>query len=348
MKAIIDIGTILVHAALAAQETKVVVTHKKSGRQKEFDNATQFWGHHSKRAGGWLQSTNDARIEKGLAPFSVEDFNVDSHTNLVDGFGESPEAVACGRLNNKIKSITDNDWCDDYVICLGVGENFRYAEAHTQPYKHGRSPKPLLLEYVKEYMIRKYKHKLIIVQGVEDDDIVSSILWQDWIKSGKDHSRLSTVGVYVDKDIKQIPCWHYDFDNPQNGLTKITEDQAHRYFATQLLCGDSTDSIPPLPALDESLAKEWGVRKTKGVGKKTAEAILEGQTPQGMYERVSEAYRAYYGPEKKSFTAFRGEELQWDWTDHLNERFQLLRLRRDVLHPVGHVKDFLLECGVSV
>ena len=100
-------------------------------------------------------------------------------------------------------------------------------------------------------------------------------------------------------------------------------------------------------SIDE-VAKEWGVRKTKGVGKKTAEAILEGQTPQGMYKRVSEAYRAYYGHEKKSFTTFRGDVVQWDWMDHLNERFQLLRLRRDVLHPVGHVKDFLKKRGVVV
>lgn len=347
MRAIIDIGTILVHAALAAQTSKVVVTHKRSGRQKEFDNSTQFWGHHSKKAGGWLQDTNDVRVEKGLTPFSIEDFELETHTDLISGLDVSPEAVACGRLNNKIKSITENDWCDDFVICLGTGENFRYSQAQTQPYKHGRTAKPLLLEYVKEYMVRKYKKNLIVVSNVEDDDIVASILWEDWIKAKGNHSDLSTVGVFVDKDIKQVPCLHYDFDNPQNGLTKITEEQAHHYFAIQMLCGDGTDSIPSLPALDESLVREWGIRKTKGLGKKTAEAILDGQTTQGIYERVWEAYKAFYGIEKQPFTSFRGEVFEWNWLDHMNERFQLLRLRRDVTKPVGHVNDFLLGCGVS-
>lgn len=348
MKAVIDIGTILVHAALAAQTTRVVVTHKQSGRQKEFDNATQFWGHHAKKAGGWLQATNDARIEKGLSPFGVEEFDVESHTDLICDLEVSPEALACGRLNNKINSILENSWCDSYVICLGTGENFRYAEANTQPYKYGRTAKPLLIDCVKEYLLRKYKKNLIVIEDVEDDDIVSSILWEDWVKAKGNHSNLNTVGVFVDKDIKQVPCWHYDFDNPQNGLIKITEEQAHSYFAMQMLCGDGTDNIPSLPSLDESLARQWNIRKTKGLGKKTAEAILEGQTCLGMYERIVEAYKAFYGLEKASFTSFRGEELQWNWLDHLNERFQLLRLRRDVTKPVGHVKDFLLECGVSV
>lgn len=348
MKAIIDIGTILVHAALAAQETKFIVTHKASGRQKEFKNATEFWGHHGKKAGGWLQATNDARIEKGLEPFPVDAFDVEQITNLVNDGNVSPEALACGRLNNKIKSITDNLWCDDYLICFGVGDNFRYAEAHTQPYKHGRAPKPLLLEYVKEYMVRKYKKNILVVDGIEDDDAVTSLLWEDWIKSGKSHSSSSVVGVFIDKDILQVPCWQYNFDDPNGGLIRITEEESHRRFATQLLCGDNTDNIASLPSLHDDLAIEWGVRKTKGVGKKTAEAILEGQTPQGMYQRVSEAYRAFYGPEKVPFVSFRGEVFEWDWLDHLNERFQLLRLRRDIQKPVGHVKDFLLAQRVAL
>ena len=223
-----------------------------------------------------------------------------------------------------------------------------FRSAHTQPYKHGRTAKPLLLEYVKEYLVRKYKSKLIVVDGIEDDDIVVSILWSDWVKSKGTHSDLNTVGTFIDKDLKQVPCWHYDFDNPQNGLVRITEEQSHYNFATQLLIGDIVDSIPSLPALDEVLAKEWGIRKTKGLGKKTAEAVLDARPPQGMYQRVSEAYRAFYGPEKVPFTSFRGEVFEWDWLDHLNERFQLLRLRRDITKPVGHVRDFLVENGVDV
>ena len=34
MKAIIDVDTLLIHAALAAQENYVIVTHTPTGRQK--------------------------------------------------------------------------------------------------------------------------------------------------------------------------------------------------------------------------------------------------------------------------------------------------------------------------
>jgi len=345
MKAIIDVGTLLVHAALAAQKTTVVVTHKRTGIEKEFGSQTEFWGHWKKKDSGWLAQTNASRVEKGLKPFSVDEFEIRQETTLLNDPTISPETLVCGRFKNKIESIISQSWCDDFVICFGTGENFRYAVAQTQPYKAGRPDKPLLLEYVKDYALRKYKKNVFVCDGIEDDDAVTAFLWNDWNKS-KGSAELSVVGVHIDKDILQAPGWHFNFDKPDDGLEFINLKKAHKHFAKQLLIGDNCDNIPGIREIPKTIYEKYCIRKTKGVGEKTADALLTGELdiPE-IYSRVVECYKGCYGEDKQPFTTFRGDVLQWNWLDHLDERFQLLRLREDVDKPVGHVSEFLYNVG---
>lgn len=351
MLAVIDIGTLLVHSALAAQQSKVVVTNKNTGKKAEFKNITEFWGHHKKKEGGVLAQVNAKRLEQGKEILLPEDFDVETVTYLVENEDVSPEAIVCGRLKNKIEAITNQSWCSDFVICHGVGDNFRYAEAHTQPYKSSRPDKPILLDKVKDFMLHKYKNNLHIVEGVEDDDIVTQYLWQSWVKSGKDHSKLGCVGVYIDKDISQTPCLNYNFDKPELGLIKIDSLKAAKNLAEQLLKGDDCDTIPGLAFLDDSLFKKYGLRKPKGgtIGEKTAEGVFKDtESIPEIFSRVVEAYKLCYGEDGQEFTSFRGEKFERNWLDHLNEQFQLLRMRTNVNKPVGHVSEFLNRVGAVV
>lgn len=349
MKAIIDIGTILIHAALAAQTSHIIVRHRKTGKEHKYKNITEWWGRTKARDGGELAKINEIKKSKGQDILLPDDFDIEQITELITDAGISPQTRACGRLKNKIDWITNQSWCDSFIICHGVGDNFRYDEAHTQPYKSGRATKPAMFDVVKDYMLSKYKNNLYIVSDAEDDDGVCSLLWEDWIRSGRNHSNLTTVGAFIDKDVLQVPCYQFNFDKPELGLIKIDSFAAASNFATQLLRGDITDTIPSLPKLTDELCVKYSIRKTKGVGASTAENLLKTCTtiPE-LFERVVEAYRAYYGEDKKPFTSFRGEVFEWNWLDHLNERFQLLRLRTDVTKPVGHVADFLLKCGVNI
>lgn len=346
-RAVIDIGTLLVHSALAAQESKVRVTNKQSGKSAEFKNITEFWGHHSKKDGGILAKVNDKRKEKGCIPYTNKDFEVETITSLVSNSESSPETIACGRLKDKIDVITHQPWCTDFIICHGVGENYRYAEAHTQPYKAERPEKPLMMDVVKEYMLKKYKKNLFIVENAEDDDGVAQLLWESWIRAKRNHGKLDSVGVFIDKDLRQTPCLQYNFDKPELGLIKIDRVTAAKSLAVQLLRGDATDTIPGLRELHPELFKRYGLRRTKGIGKKTAEGVFrDTEDIQEIYRRVVEAYQMCYGEEKKEFLSFRGQIFQWNWLDHLNEQFQLLRMRTDVTKPVGHVSEFLNRVGV--
>lgn len=354
--ALIDVDTLIFHAALAGQETSVVVTHKNTGWQKTFKNKTEFHGHYIKREGGWLAEINKGKIEKGVDPVSPDDFTIEPVTTLIpseytdDGRIITAEAVVKGRFKSKIEAIQNQPWCKDIKICFGTGENFRYDIAQTTPYKEARPTKPLLHTNVKEYMLKKYKDKLIIHDGVETDDIVTSLMHEAWVRSGKDHDKLDVVATYIDKDLSQYPCIHYNFDKPENGLETITQVQATKNLAIQCLKGDVIDSIPGLPDLPIEMFTKYGIRKpTKpGIGDKTASALIDSvESESEVFRRVVEAYKGYYGVEYKPFASFRGEKSKRTWLGHLNEQWRLLRMRSVVDKDVGHVGAYLDELGVE-
>lgn len=354
---LIDVDTLIFHAALAGQESSVIVRHKRTGWERSFKNKTLFQGHHSKREGGWLAELNQSKAEKGLPVVSPDDFEITPITNLIeeqcsleDGRVITGEAVVKGRFKSKIQAILNQPWCKDIKICFGVGENFRYDIAQTTPYKQNRPDKPLLHSVVKDYMLKNYKKELVIYEGVETDEIVTMLMCEAWEKSGKDHNKLDVVAVYVDKDLSQYPCIHYNFDKPEDGLQIITQLQATKNLAIQCLKGDTIDSIPGLPKLPIEMYSKYGLRKpTKpGIGDKTADSLISPCTDeQDVFNRVVEAYRGYYGDDIEQFTSFRGEVSERNWLDHLNEQWRLLRMRSDVTKDVGHVKDYLKSLGVT-
>lgn len=353
--AIIDVDTLIIHAALAGQETSVMVTHKDTKWSKVFPNQTAFFGHFKKKEGGWLSTLNESRDIKGQTKVFPDAFEITPIvTKIADQYTEdgtiiTAETVVKGRFKSKIEAITKQDWCKDFKICFGTGKNFRYDIAQTQPYKNERPVKPLLYEVVKDYMLWKYKDKMLIVDGVETDEIVTQEVWKAWIKAKRKHENLDAVACYIDKDISQFPCLWYNFDKPKLGLVPITPLEAIKNLAVQHLKGDTIDSVPGLPALPEQMYKEYSLRKTKGIGETTARGVLaSAETPKEVFERVIAAYKGHYGEEKQPFTSFRGEESERDWLDHLNEQFRLLRMRTDVTKDVGHVRDFLKAMEINV
>lgn len=353
--AIIDVDTLIIHAALAGQETSVLVTHKDTKWSKVFPNQTAFFGHFKKREGGWLAEVNAKKIENGADPVSPDAFEITPVvTKIADQYTEdgtviTAETVVKGRFKNKIEAITKQDWCKDFKICFGTGKNFRYDIAQTQPYKSERPTKPLLYEVVRDYMLWKYKDNMLIADQVETDEIVTQELWKGWIKAKRDFEKLDVVGIWCDKDLAQFPQLHYNFDKPEFGLVPITPSEAVKNLAVQCLMGDTIDTIPGLPKLPDEMYKQYSLRRTKGIGETTAKGVLaSAESPKEVFERVIAAYKGHYGEEKQPFTSFRGEESERDWLDHLNEQFRLLRMRTDVTKDVGHVRDFLKAMEIEV
>lgn len=306
-KAIIDIDTMIYHAALAPQVNYILVTHKASGRQKEFKGVTEFYGRGKSKDGGWLGEIN---AEKGTS-FTADDFTIENLARL-EGNGASPEAIAFGRFKNKVDSVASAPWCNgEFSIAFGVGRNFRYDVAKTQPYKHGRPPKPLLYEEVKEYMLSKYKKQMVIEESVETDDVVSWLMLEDFTKAKGKAESCKLVLSYIDKDLNQVVGYGHSYNDMGDIFWKDPLFCA-KAFCSQLLSGDNTDSIPGIPNIPDALCDEWGIRRTRGVGSSTANSVIEPcQTIPDAFKRVVEAYKGYYGNE---------------WKEALNERALLLKM----------------------
>ena len=108
-------------------------------------------------------------------------------------------------------------------------------------------------------MLHKYKDKMLIVDDIESDDAVSRLMFEAWVRSGKNHDKL--VLVYL---LRPTSTLWFNFDKPEHGITKITPLEAARNLAKQLLCGDQTDSIG-LPKLVPELCEKYKIRKTASI-----------------------------------------------------------------------------------
>lgn len=143
-----------------------------------------------------------------------------------------------GYLSNHIFNRFD---ANQYVFCFSAPSSkvFRHAIAQEKKYKGNREGKtdPYFytnkwddMAYVYEYINSRYQ--TLFYDDLEADDLLSFLQ--------NEHTFIYST----DKDLKQVSGWHWDDD--QNKLIHITEDEGLRSLSLQLLLGDSTDGIPGL------------------------------------------------------------------------------------------------------
>lgn len=175
---------------------------------------------------------------------------------------DKPEEKAKAMLTNMMGEILAEPWCTDFELCLTGSTNFRNDVAVSLPYKGGRSPeKPLHFTALRQHMIDMGASVSI---NEEADDVVA---YSYTAEPGK------YVLVHVDKDIDQVPGYHY---NPvKKVFYAVSDSEGIRNFYTQLLVGDRTDNIFCID----------------GVGPKTAIKILTGLVDASeLYKAVLAAY----------------------------------------------------------
>lgn len=173
------------------------------------------------------------------------------------------------KLNNYIIGILSKTSSPNYIGFFGVkgSRNFRYDIAVTKPYKEMRHARKkadrerrVELEKAGKYVEEDWfefwepvlkKHMEIFwkfqpVDTIEADDAVI-------IAKRKYEGLFSKVIIAsTDKDLKQEPGWNYDYKAVE--LVKIGEQEAKKALASQLISGDSADSIPGLPGAGPGVA----------------------------------------------------------------------------------------------
>lgn len=118
------------------------------------------------------------------------------------------------------------------VFLTGKG-NFRYK--YLSDYKGNRTdpPKPVHIADLRQRLIDK--HDAIVSEDEEADDLIG-INATSYANRGYE-----VTVVSIDKDMLQIPCWHF---NPvKEEWSKVSYVEGLRSFYKQLLTGDRVDNI---------------------------------------------------------------------------------------------------------
>lgn len=141
-------------------------------------------------------------------------------------------------LDTTLRNISTNTNISTMRIYLSGKTNFRYDIATTKPYKGNRATivRPQYLNHCKQYLMDNYK--AIVMHGYEADDGIAT----DMVKNGAAHCG-------IDKDILQIPGWHYNYVKEE--WQKVTPEQAEITLYRQILMGDNSDNIPGLPRIGD-------------------------------------------------------------------------------------------------
>jgi DNA polymerase-1 len=108
-------------------------------------------------------------------------------------------------------------------------------------------------------------YNVYVHQNYEADDIVSALQSPD------------TFIYSRDKDLKQVPGYHYDIS--KNDIIKTSDADAEYFLWLQMLMGDHADNIPGI----------------EGVGETTAREILRDVSVNNRREVVIQSYIKKYG-----------------------------------------------------
>lgn len=152
-----------------------------------------------------------------------------------------PLSHALSNAKSLLERIVSHPKCSSYNVYISGKDNYR-----KRLYKHYKAnrdsfSKPLQEQDIRDYLVSVWNAE--VSQGQEVDDDIGIALTQD---------PENNVCVSIDKDLDNVPGWHYNYDKEE--FYHIREDEARFKFYCQLLSGDSVDNIPGLRRIGPSKA----------------------------------------------------------------------------------------------
>ncbi len=189
------------------------------------------------------------------------------------GFGaKEGEPVENALHNCKVilQRILEFTGTEGYRLFLTGKDNYRDIISVTKKYKGNRdgARKPEHYEEIRSYLINAWAAE--VVNGMEADDACGITQYEHLEKD-------NPILVSIDKDLKMIPGWHYNWVKDEPYF--IDQDEADAWFWMQCLTGDPTDNIQGIPK----------------IGEKKADKLLAGKSLAEMEQVVREEYNRYYG-----------------------------------------------------
>lgn len=311
LKAIIDMDLYKYQAACVGEKRSIIVTHKGSGREMEFKNRTEFYGHHNKKSGGWLAERNKGRT----SPFTLDEFEIADKV--------VPEPIQNILHTAKLMVESDLKTCDvtSYKAFLGKGDSFRLGLSTLVKYKDRLQPKPIHLDEVSAYLEKKFKCE--IVSDIEADD-ACVIAAQD----------KNSFIIGEDKDYWGAPCKFWDRNQRHRGVVdcdkfgKLFLDtngkvrgEGRLFFYFQVGYGDDTDTY-------------WAnsVSNFKWGEKSSYKELVNCTNDDEAITALISIYKKLY-PEPKEVIGWRGDNLTVDWRYALEENWTMARMLNSLDQP---------------
>jgi 5'-3' exonuclease len=171
-----------------------------------------------------------------------------------------PEEIAFYRMDEMIRGILEALQTTNYKAFLTSTDhsNFRY-DIYPAYKATRKAEKPTHYHRLRDYLLETHGAELVTDQ--EADDALGIAQHEE------------SCIVTIDKDLNQVPGWHYNF--VKKDLYHVTPNEGLRYFYQQILMGDRIDNIPGI----------------HGIGPVNAKRIIdECTTEREMYERVLREY----------------------------------------------------------
>lgn len=181
-------------------------------------------------------------------------------------------------LDGFLQSIYEKVCSSSSKLVLSGASNFRKEIDPNYKINRKDAPKPKYFHELRQYAV---EHLGAYVSENEEADDVLGMLQNE-----------STIIVGNDKDLLQIPGYHYRTKQnwADNEIIFVSEEEALKVFWIQCLCGDKTDGVDGVKNPAKSHHKDppnftWD----------SAAQLLDGKTNEECKNEVQEIYRINYG-----------------------------------------------------
>ena len=288
----VDCDTLIFRCASAAEHRTIKVLHKPTGKEKEFQNRTEFKE---------LMKSKDKPITDDYVISDIQTAEDVSH--------------ALKLIKTKIEQIKDN--FSDCEVVLGVGHknNFRDFLEYPVAYKSNRRSmiRPVHLEESKNYMINIHKAK--VAEGIEQDD-QSAILAYNALKQGRKAYLLTPDGdarqfdglSLGDYDSTPVDCVDIHFMHSVGYDEKGFQSYGFPWLIMQACVGDITDGLNPCY-----------LNKKRYGEKGHYNAVKDFTSPDQHAEYLISLYKGWY-PNEFEYTSHDGRKIKSNWK-HLLELY---------------------------
>jgi hypothetical protein len=195
--------------------------------------------------------------EEHLGPFQIyeykkeipKEFKDDPELSYAEESSVEPAQNALHLVKQEMEGIISGSGATSFATYIKGKGNFREEISVTRKYKGNRdvTHRPIHEEAIREYLKKHWNAEE--VDGMEVDDKVAIEQSKDYSqyeyekKCGDNYTECwaSTIIASIDKDLDQVPGWHYNFARGEKYW--VTEEEAIRSFYMQLLVGDPSDNI---------------------------------------------------------------------------------------------------------